>query len=508
MLKSKHLSVCLCNCKFQNELNSNRLDDIYKSMINNLPELKKLNKNLSNKQKDKEYLMFIENFNKHHYEHCERCIYRERSNNMILSAQKLQSNFKNIIFKKYRKSPKQDDNMIVNFLYNICYDGIKQIHYPIYLINSLLHIFTKTRFYERLDDITCITDDNKVAKKTSYIINPAGTDILISDKETNFECITTYSFQYPNDKPKKTYGYDIEDIFYFKTKYLYNAYYYNGNYFLYRIRVNKIYKFFENTLPFKDIFCLLFYDDKLLRTLFDMDNILLELKIEVINIGNEDYKYIKKIDYKKIKKEQHKHLLLPEIIDKSLKDIYIVNQDGINLFDKALLTDNELNDLFNPKTELKKEKDNNYTTHAIIRDIIDNSNDDNSNDDNSSDDNSSDDNSNDDNSNDDNIDKELIDEPLYVFSYNKFIEFTDYDKEIIENSILNKLKENIKMKLLFNSYNTINIIKNLNKSYSKQNYFNVILYNTDTKLLSNQYHIYIDDDNNIKSITEINNLLD
>jgi len=64
------------------------------------------------------------------------------------------------------------------------------------------------------------------------------------------------------------------------------------------------------------------------------------------------------------------------------------------------------------------------------------------------------------------------------------------------------------MKLLFNSYNTINIIKNLNKSYSKQNYFNVILYNTDTKLLSNQYHIYIDDDNNIKSITEINNLLD
>jgi len=495
MLKNKHLSVCLCNCKFQNELNNNRLDDIYKCMIKKL-------KNLSNKQKDKEYLMLMEDFNKRHYEQCERCIYRERSNNMILSSKKLQSNFKNIIFKKYRKSPKQDDNMIVNFLYNICYDGIKQIHYPIYLINSLLHTFTKTRFYERLDDIICITDDNKVAKKTSYIINPAGTDILISDKETNFSSITTYSFQYPNDKPKANYDYEIEDIFYYKTKYLYNAYYYNGNYFLYRIRVNKIYKFYENTLPFKDIFCLLFYDDKLLRTLFDMDNILLELKIEVINIGNEDYKYIKKIDYKKIKKEQHKHLLLPEIIDKSLKDIYLVNQDGINLFDKALLTDNELNDLFNPKTELKKEKDNNYTTHAIIRDIIDNSSDDNS-----SDDNSNDDNSIDDNSNDNNIDKELTDEPLYAFSYNKFIEFTDYDKEIIENSILNKLKENIKMKLLFKPYMTINIIKNINKSYSKQNYFNVILFNDNTKTLSNQYHIYLDDDNNIKSITEINNLI-
>ena len=494
-MTNKHLCVSLCNCKFQNELNNDRWDDIYKTMIKKL-------KNLSNKQKDKEFLMLMEDFNKRHYEQCERCIYREHSNNLILSSKKLQFNFKNIIFKKYRKSPKQDDNMIVKFLYNICYDGIKQIHYPIFLINSLLHTFTQTRFYERIDYVDYKTDDNKVAKKTSYIINPAGTNVLISDKETNFESITTYSFQYPNDKPKKIYNYHIEEIFYYKTKYLYNAYYYNGNYFLYRIRVDKIYKFYNNTLPFKDIFCLLFYDDKLLRTLFDMDNILLELKIEVINIGKDGDKYIKKIDYKKIKKEQHKHLLLPEIIDKSLKDIYIVNQDGINLFDKALLTDNELNDLFNPKTELKKEKDNNCEKHTIIRDIIDNSSD------NSSDDNSSDDNSSDDNSSDDNIDKELIDEPLYAFSYNKFIEFTDYDKEIIENSILNKLKENIKMKLLFNSYNTINIIKNLNKSYSKQNYFNVILYNTDTKLLSNQYHIYIDDDNNIKSITEINNLLD
>ena len=499
MLTNKQLCVSLCNCKFQNELNNDKLDDIYKSMIKKL-------KKLSNKQKDKEYLMLMEDFNKHHYEQCERCIYREYSNYLILSSKKLQSNLKNIIFKKYRKSPKQDDNMIVNFLYNICYDGIKQIHYPIYLINSLLHIFNQSRFYERINSIDCITDDNKVAKRTSYIINPAGTDILISDKKTNFESIKTYSFQYPNDKPKKIINYDVEQIFNYKTKFLYNAYYHNGNYFLYRIRVKKIYKFYNNTLPFKDIFCLLFYDDKLLRKLCDFDNILLELKIEVINIGKEDYKYIKKIDYKKIKKEQHKHLLLPEFIDKSLKDIYIVNQDGINLFDKALLTDNELNDLFNPKTELKKEKNNNcgeITPHVIIRDIIDNSSDDNSSDDNSSDDNSSDDNINDEISSDDNIN-----EPLYAFSYNKFIEFTDYDKEIIENSILNKLKENIKMKLLFNPYNTINIIKNLNKSYSKQNYFNVILFNTDTKILSNQYHIYLDDDNNIKTITEINNLLD
>jgi len=63
------------------------------------------------------------------------------------------------------------------------------------------------------------------------------------------------------------------------------------------------------------------------------------------------------------------------------------------------------------------------------------------------------------------------------------------------------------MRLLFKPYNTINIIKNINKSYSRQNYFNVILFNDNTKTLSNQYHIYLDDDNNIKSITEINNLI-
>jgi hypothetical protein len=71
-------------------------------------------------------------------------------------------------------------------------------------------------------------------------------------------------------------------------------------------------------------------------------------------------------------------------------------------------------------------------------------------------------------SSDDNSDEELIieteppslinnDEPQYVFSYNKFIDFTDNDKDIIERSIYNKLKDNDKMRLLFKPYNTINI---------------------------------------------------
>ena len=480
-----HIQTFLCNCKFQNELNNDRLDSIYKVMVSRV-------KHLSNKQKDKEYLMMMEQFNKKFYESCDKCSYREYSNNLIALARPLQNDFKNIKFKKYRKSPKRDDNIITNFLYNICYDGIKQIHYPIYLINSLIKIFNTTTFHEYINDFDCITDDNKIAKTNIYAINPIGMELIANDKPMEYHNIKTYSFQYPNDRPKLITEYRVKNIYYYKTKYLYSAFYHNDNCYLYRIRVDKIYLFNnDNVLPFKDVFCLLFYEDKLIRELLKNNNLLLELKIQVVNVYKQGNKYVKKFDYNKVKKEQHKHLLLPEIINKSLKEVYIVNEDGINLFDKSLLTDTELNELFNPKTETI-EPNTDGDINDKVKDIIEYSSDDNS-------------------------DEELSvktatqsvnnDEPQYVFSYNKFIDFTDYDKDIIERSIYNKLKDNDKMRLLFKPYNTINIIKNINKTYSKQNYFNVILFNDNTKTLSNQYHIYLDDGNNIKSITEINNLI-
>ena len=484
----KHIQTFLCNCKFQNELNNDRLDSIYKVMVSRV-------KHLSNKQKDKEYLMMMEQFNKKFYESCDKCSYREYSNNLIALSRPLQNDFKNIKFKKFRKSPKRDDNIITNFLYNICYDGIKQIHYPIYLINSLIKIFNTTTFHEYINDFDCITDDNKIAKTNIYAINPIGIELIANDKPMEYHNIKTYSFQYPNDRPKLITDYRVDKIFYYKTKYLYSAFYHNDICYLYRIRVDKIYLFNnENVLPFKDVFCLLFYEDKLIRELFKNNNLLLELKIQVVNVGKDGNKYVKKFDYNKVKKEQHKHLLIDQVINQSLKEVYIVNEDGINLFDKSLLTDTELNELFNPKTETIEP---NTDINDKVKDIIEYSSDDNS-------------------------DEELIIEteppsinnetqnvyePQYVFSYNKFIDFTDYDKEIIERSIYNKLKDNDKMRLLFKPYNTINIIKNINKSYSKQNYFNVILFNDNTKTLSNQYHIYLDNDNNIKSITEINNLI-
>ena len=489
-----HIQTFLCNCKFQNELNNDRLDSIYKVMVSRV-------KHLSNKQKDKEYLMMMEQFNKKFYESCDKCSYREYSNNLIALARPLQNDFKNIKFKKYRKSPKRDDNIITNFLYNICYDGIKQIHYPIYLINSLIKIFNTTTFHEYINDFDCITDDNKIAKTNIYAINPIGMELIANDKPMEYHNIKTYSFQYPNDRPKLITDYRVDKIFYYKTKYLYSAFYHNDNCYLYRIRVDKIYLFNnDNVLPFKDVFCLLFYEDKLIRELFKNNNLLLELKIQVVNVGKDGNKYVKKFDYNKVKKEQHKHLLLDQVINQSLKEVYIVNEDGINLFDKSLLTDTELNELFNPKTETI-EPNTDGDINDKVKDIIEYSSDDNSDEELSVE-------SVETATHSVNNETEIVYEPQYVFSYNKFIDFTDNDKDIIERSIYNKLKDNDKMKLLFKPYNTINIIKNINKSYSRQNYFNVILFNDNTKTLSNQYHIYLDDDNNIKSITEINNLLD
>jgi hypothetical protein len=480
-----HIQTFLCNCKFQNELNNTRLDMIYTDMLSRV-------KHLSNKQKDKEYLMMMEQFNKKFYESCDKCSYREYSNNLIALARPLQNDFKNIKFKKYRKSPKRDDNIITNFLYNICYDGIKQIHYPIYLINALIKIFNTTTFHHYINEFDCITDDNKISKTNIYAINPIGMELIANDKPMEYHNIKTYSFQYPNDRPKLITEYRVKNIYYYKTKYLYSAFYHNDNCYLYRIRVDKIYLFNnDNVLPFKDVFCLLFYEDKLIRELLKNNNLLLELKIQVVNVYKQGNKYVKKFDYNKVKKEQHKHLLIDQVINQSLKELYIVNEHGINLFDKSLLTDTELNELFNPKSIETATQSVNDATHSV-KDIIEYSSDDNS-------------------------DEELIietephsvnnDEPQYVFSYNKFIDFTDNDKDIIERSIYNKLKDNDKMRLLFKPYNTINIIKNINKTYSKQNYFNVILFNDNTKTLSNQYHIYLDDGNNIKSITEINNLI-
>ena len=502
--KNGIFASCLCDCKFKNEFNENNLEFMY-HIIN-----KKI-KQLNHKPNDKAYLMMMEEFYKKNYERCNCCNGRFISDKLISLSRPLQNNFKNVKFNKFRKSTRHNNNMIINFLYNICYDGVKHLHYPIYLINGLIELFADTTFHGNINYFNYITDDNKIAKTTYYALNLIGIEFLSYDIPLDFntlKIIKTYSFQYPNDRPKKIINYKISKLVCYNSNYLYNAFYNNNNCYLYRIRVEKIYILSNDILPFKDVCCLLFYHDKFIKRLYDNNNILLELKIQAVNVYDNGNKYVKPFNYTKYKKKQHKHLLLDQTVNNLLNKMYILNDDGINIFDKSLLTDIELNELFNPKTETNDDADINNK----VKDIIDNNNDsnDDSNDDNDdNDDNDSNDSndSNDDN-NDNNDDDDSIEEQKYLFSYNKHFEFTDYDKMIIERSIYNKLLDNEKMKILFKPYTTINVIKNINKTYTKQRYFNVILFNTDNKTLSNQYHIYLNDDNIITSITEINDLLD
>ena len=119
----------LCNCKFENELNDYKFDVMY-SMIN------KRVKQSTNKLKDKDYLMIMEDLFKTEYEYCKCCRGRYYNDKLIEATRPLQQNFKNVKFNKFRKSPRHNDNMIINFLYNICYDGVKHLHYPVFLLSS------------------------------------------------------------------------------------------------------------------------------------------------------------------------------------------------------------------------------------------------------------------------------------------------------------------------------------------------------------------------------------
>ena len=92
----------------------------------------------------------------------------------------------------------------------------------------------------------------------------------------------------------------------------------------------------------------------------------------------------------------------------------------------------------------------------------------------------------------------------FTFYYNKHYTF---DKNIIENSIYSLLQTNDKANRLFDLYTDIKVLKPISKCYTDKRYFNIILYNKLTKLVSQSYHAYLDDTNNITSITRIENLI-
>ena len=297
------MKYALCNCKFSSE----KLKSIQMRMC------KRINCDAERNRSDNEIEDLIEKFCAKyditgHMEKCPLCSVRDKQNHLMLESMDLQKDLKKDKFKKYRKNPIQNDNILFKFLYNICYEGINQIHYPVYLVNRVISQICDAKFHKTIKNYSLVTDDNKIAKRTIYTISSFGYEMDPNYQPKDFKGISCYSFQYPHTKPKNLIDYEVEGFHIYKTKYLYGAFYQDGNCYLYRMRVERSFIFKKGQLPFKDIYTLIFYDDKIIRKLFQENDLLLELKIQVINVEKEGEKYVKKLNYSSLKKEKHKLL--------------------------------------------------------------------------------------------------------------------------------------------------------------------------------------------------------
>ena len=181
-----------------------------------------------------------------------------------------------------------------------------------------------------------------------------------------------------------------------------------------------------------------------------------------------------------------------------------VEQKVIDIFGQPKLSAKEIDELFNPS--ISQPTNSNGLSQIVEIDST------------SSDDS---DESDDDDSND-SID--LISEPIigdeiiieeqliqpvdnYIIKYNKHYKFTDDEKDLIKDTLNNLLLDKPKAKELFGNYNVVQVIKPISKDYTSERYINVILYNNKQDLISPQYHLYLNQDNNVVKLTSIENHL-
>jgi hypothetical protein len=450
---------------------------------------------------------------------CNFTEYQERYNKMRIEFFKAYPNQKirhhNLGFcNKY-----QLRNPFIALINNFSSNFIFYLHFPIYHLNGLLHLLSLTiKQSLNFNRLEFKTDNNKTPKLTYYFINLNAYEIDLSSIKFKIDKIKTYSFQYPTKQKKAITEYVVDKVINYETDYLYDVLKKNKDgIYIYRMKVASIFIFKKPSLPFKDATAFLFLDDKKIRQLLQNDNFLLQIKMDIIKLDDKIYNnkdrlveygndfYFKDF-YKTIDLiDPVKDALLDKIFEPKKTTLVpnittILTNKAIKEFDRLLLTPKEINELLNP-TDTKQQLDILPNTKNYLSDNSScNSSD---TDDNDIDDDIDDDNDIVENINDDNRENNN----KFEFSYNKNIIFTQFEKTTIQNCIYKKLNENKKMYDLFKPYTSISIIKSFNKTYTNQLYFNIILYNPKDKLLSNQYHIYLDDNYEILSITEINNLI-
>jgi len=480
------IGYALCNCEYNKIRKTNLYNKfLYLNGKKNYDDIDNL-------------LSYLDNCIKHN--NCSLCDISYTYRMLIKLCLPYQLNFNtNFIKKKNYIKPKYElNNLVKTYLYNINSSIYNYLNFPIFLFNAMINLFGYD-FYKCCIKHDFKTYDNKNKRIVLYLTNLIGINFNINIKENLQKKFKLYSFQYADRFNKQLLNYDVINTIYYKSDYIYYAFKVKNKNYLYRLSINKIF-ILNGVLPFKDITGLWFYQEKKIRKLFKNDSFLIELKMEIIEAENINFTRNKCEEYLT---PQHYKLLVDENISRNLNEYYDIKNEYIELFDKSLLSKAELDELINDNKYIEEKNKDNYLIEKNINFEEDEDEED------EEEDNEEEDNEEEDKEDDKEDDVKKEDENIfyYEFSFNKHIIFSNDDIYIIKNSIINKLKNNKKMRELFTPYNTINVIKNYNTSYKKEKYFNIVLFNTETKILSNQYHIYLNNDNEIINITEINSLI-
>lgn len=181
---------------------------------------------------------------------------------------------------------------------------------------------------------------------------------------------------------------------------------------------------------------------------------------------------------------------------------YYPSSKLINLLNQKKISEEEIDNIFNPKQTIQPNQNiSNDITITIYEDSSGDS--DSSNDEDKYENGNGNGNENGNGNGNGNVakPKEINN---FIYTYNKHYTF---EKDIIEHSINCLYESNIKFKKLLNDYEIIHIIKPISKIYTNQKYFNFILTDKTKSIISPQYHSYLNDSNEIISLTKIDNIL-
>lgn len=412
------------------------------------------------------------------------------SSNEYFTNQLLRSIFNNTIHYPLLK--------INKILFNLQYYGVYAYHKQKtskYIIprTELILINTTTDFYETIKLEELITEYIKPFnenKKHSIYLYPFQQALTPNEKLLNME---EYTFKtlYKSNKD-------------FTSEYLY----YTNNLFIYRYSLLYVVKLEEHKLPFQDIYYNLFkikWNTKAIDNV--KDNYICFVKLEIfkreknklLQFKNKHLGVISKVKKQSpTKKELTKYnktidiekLLAEDTLYRFLSELVLPNNIKL-LLDQEKLTSKEIDNLFNPPQEQQEPIETHETQQQQINII------------NSDTDTDEEEDEEDEEENTANINhNKTTHKTDLLFNYNRNYIFSNDDKFIIQNAFINKLKTNKKLQKLTNDYNNVRVIKSFNKTYTQNKYFNFILTNFNNHY-TKQYHAYINEHNEIISITEL-----